>query len=172
MPWGGTEAAYFAHFVPAPQSSLSRSSELLHASATSSGDLLANLAGQARPRSSAIPQPSARPAVATGPRVSTEDDIEHLVRLRRIPPGVITRAPSDEVEPTPEPGERVVFGAHFDRGLGLPASPFFRRFLNFFGLQPHHLPANACVLLSCYVAFMEGYAGLWPDIDLQVGSST
>ncbi|KAK1664446.1 hypothetical protein QYE76_052605 [Lolium multiflorum] len=94
-----------------------------------------------------------------------DDDIERLVRLRRIPREVITRAPGEEVEPKPEPGERVVFGAHLDRGLGLPASRFFRRFLEFFGLQPHHLPANACVLLSCYVAFMEGYAGLWPDVD-------
>ncbi|KAK1628181.1 hypothetical protein QYE76_002496 [Lolium multiflorum] len=94
-----------------------------------------------------------------------DDDIERLVRLRRIPREVVTRAPGDEVEPRPDPGERVVFGAHLDRGLGLPASAFFRRFLDFFGLQPHHLPANACVLLSCYVAFMEGYAGLWPDVD-------
>ncbi|KAK1665248.1 hypothetical protein QYE76_053407 [Lolium multiflorum] len=94
-----------------------------------------------------------------------DDDIERLVRLRRIPREVITRTPGEEVEPKPEPGERVVFGAHLDRGLGLPASAFFRRFLEFFGLQPHHLPANACVLLSCYVAFMEGYAGLWPDVD-------
>ncbi|KAK1652398.1 hypothetical protein QYE76_070203 [Lolium multiflorum] len=94
-----------------------------------------------------------------------EDDIERLVRLRRIPRSVITRAPGGEVEPTPEPDERVVFGAHLDRGLGLPASTFFRQFLDHFGLQPHHLPANACVLLSCFVAFMEAYAGLWPDID-------
>jgi hypothetical protein len=94
-----------------------------------------------------------------------DDDIERLVRLRRIPKEVITRAPGEEVEPQPEPGERVVFGAHLDRGLGLPASPFFRQFLDHFGLQPHHLPANACVLLSCFVAFMEAYAGLWPDID-------
>jgi hypothetical protein len=94
-----------------------------------------------------------------------DDDIARLVRLRRIPQEVITRTPGEENEPTPEPGERVVFGAHFDRGLGLPASRFFRQFLDFFGLQPHHLPANACVLLSCYVAFMEGYAGLWPDVE-------
>ncbi|KAK1632748.1 hypothetical protein QYE76_007063 [Lolium multiflorum] len=94
-----------------------------------------------------------------------EDDIERLVRLRRIPQSVITRVPGGEVEPKPEPGERVVFGAHLDRGLGLPASTFFRRFLDHFGLQPHHLPANACVLLSCFVAFMEAYAGLWPDIN-------
>ncbi|KAK1611005.1 hypothetical protein QYE76_034678 [Lolium multiflorum] len=94
-----------------------------------------------------------------------EDDIERLVRLRRVPRSIITRVPGEEVEPEPRPGERVVFGAHLDRGLGLPASPFFRQFLDHFGLQPHHLPANACVLLSCFVAFMEAYAGLWPDID-------
>ncbi|KAK1595920.1 hypothetical protein QYE76_018159 [Lolium multiflorum] len=175
-----------------------------------SGDLLASLGDRSRPELSAVRQPSARQAGATGPRGSTlrsspprsppvrsgssspfdlnwssssssssmasasgswrgslmnDDDIERLVRLRRIPREVVTRAPGDEVEPRPDPGERVVFGAHLDRGLGLPASAFFRRFLDFFGLQPHHLPANACVLLSCYVAFMEGYAGLWPDVD-------
>ncbi|KAK1680531.1 hypothetical protein QYE76_041379 [Lolium multiflorum] len=175
-----------------------------------SGDLLANPGDPTRPELSAVRQPPARQAGATGPRGSTlrsspprsppvrsgssspfdlswssstssstmasasgswrgsymrDDDIERLVRLRRIPKEVITRAPGEEVEPQPEPGERVVFGAHLDRGLGLPASRFFRRFLEFFGLQPHHLPANACVLLSCYVAFMEGYAGLWPDVD-------
>ncbi|KAK1685198.1 hypothetical protein QYE76_046046 [Lolium multiflorum] len=175
-----------------------------------SGDLLANPGDPTRPELSAVRQPPARQAGATGPRGSTlrsspprsppvrsgssspfdlswssstssstmasasgswrgsymhDDDIERLVRLRRIPREVITRTPGEEVEPKPEPGERVVFGAHLDRGLGLPASRFFRRFLEFFGLQPHHLPANACVLLSCYVAFMEGYAGLWPDVD-------
>ncbi|KAK1682508.1 hypothetical protein QYE76_043356 [Lolium multiflorum] len=94
-----------------------------------------------------------------------EDDIERLVRLRRIPRSVVTRAPGEETEPEPRDGERVVFGAHLDRGLGLPASTFFRQFLDNFGLQPHHLPANACILLSCFMAFMEAYAGLWPDID-------
>ncbi|KAK1607840.1 hypothetical protein QYE76_031513 [Lolium multiflorum] len=182
-----------------------------------SGDLLASLGDRSRPELSAVRQPSARQAGATGPRGSTlrsspprsppvrsgssspfdlnwssssssssmasasgswrgslmnDDDIERLVRLRRIPREVVTRAPGDEVEPRPDPGERVVFGAHLDRGLGLPASAFFRRFLDFFGLQPHHLPANACVLLSCYVAFMEGYAGLWPDVGPGAGSST
>ncbi|KAK1609920.1 hypothetical protein QYE76_033593 [Lolium multiflorum] len=63
-----------------------------------------------------------------------EDDIARLVRLRRIPAGVVTRAATRS-----SPGRN-------------PANP-------------HHLPANACVLLSCYVAFMEGYAGLWPDVE-------
>ncbi|KAK1670227.1 hypothetical protein QYE76_058386 [Lolium multiflorum] len=115
--------------------------------------------------SSSSPSSMAKPSGSWRGSYMREDDIERLVRLRRIPAGVTTRAPGTEMEPRPEPGERVVFGAHLDRGLGLPASNFFRRFLDFFGLQPHHLPANAIILLSCYVAFMEGYAGLWPDVE-------
>jgi hypothetical protein len=38
----------------------------------------------------------------------------------------------------PRPGEYVVFSAHFERGLGLPALDFFRRFLDFYEL--HLLP--------------------------------
>ncbi|KAK1646644.1 hypothetical protein QYE76_064449 [Lolium multiflorum] len=154
---------------------LARSSLLLRLSTLARrrffpGDLLANSGDPTLLELSAARQPLACQVGATGPRGSTlrsspPRSPPRLVRLRRIPRGVITRAPGEEVEPKPEPGERVVFGAHLDRGLGLPASAFFRRFLDFFGLQPHHLPANARVLLSCYVAFMEGYAGLWPDVD-------
>ncbi|KAK1611271.1 hypothetical protein QYE76_034944 [Lolium multiflorum] len=115
--------------------------------------------------SSSSTSPMASPSGSWRGSYMQEDDIERLVRLRRIPQSVITRVPGEEVEPEPRPGERVVFGAHLDRGLGLPASTFFRQFLDHFGLQPHHLAANACVLLSCFVAFMEAYAGLWPDID-------
>ncbi|KAK1682400.1 hypothetical protein QYE76_043248 [Lolium multiflorum] len=208
MPPVRYEASFF--FLALARSSLLLRSSILARRRFFPGDLLANSGDPTRPELSAVRQPLARQAGATGPRGSTlrsspprsppvrsgssspfdlswssssssstmasasgswrgsymhDDDIERLVRLRRIPREVITRTPGEEVEPKPEPGERVVFGAHLDRGLGLPASAFFRRFLDFFGLQPHHLPANACVLLSCYVAFMEGYAGLWPDVD-------
>ncbi|KAK1627956.1 hypothetical protein QYE76_002271 [Lolium multiflorum] len=99
-----------------------------------------------------------------------EDDIERLVRLRRIPQSVITRVPGEETEPEPRNGERVVFGAHLDRGLGLPASPFFRQFLDHFGLQPHHLPANACVLLSCFVAPTTAACGRGASIYTRPGT--
>ena len=65
-------------------------------------------------------------------------------------------------------GERVVFISHFERGFGLPASNFFRQFLDKFHLQPHHLPPNVLVFLSAYASFMEGYFGLWPSLDLWV----
>jgi hypothetical protein len=64
--------------------------------------------------------------------------------------------------PAPEAGERVVFISHFERGFALPASDFFRDFLDTYGLQPHHLPANAVMILSAFAAFYEGYAGIEP----------
>ncbi|KAK1698304.1 hypothetical protein QYE76_015001 [Lolium multiflorum] len=107
----------------------------------------------------------AQPSGSWEGSIITADDVERLRRTLRIPAGVETRIPGEEVVPDPEPGERVFFISHFERGFGLPASAFFRAFLDFFGLQPHHLPANACVTLSCYVPFCEGYAGLWPDVE-------
>ncbi|KAK1693786.1 hypothetical protein QYE76_010483 [Lolium multiflorum] len=91
----------------------------------------------------------------------TKYEIDWLYRSRRIPEGV-TPAPGDEIEPELQPGEHVVFLAHFERGFGLPASPFFREFLNFYELQPHHLPGNAIFYLSCFATFMEAYIGIRP----------
>jgi hypothetical protein len=64
--------------------------------------------------------------------------------------------------PAPESGERVVFISHFERGFGLPASDFFRDFLDTYDLQPHHLPANAVMILSAFAAFCEGFASIEP----------
>ncbi|KAK1663678.1 hypothetical protein QYE76_051837 [Lolium multiflorum] len=92
----------------------------------------------------------------------SEYEIDWLYRSRRIPEGVTCRLPGDEIEPVPKPGERVVFLAHFERGFGLPVSSFFRSFLDFYKLQPHHLPGNAIFYLSCYATFMEAYIGIRP----------
>ena len=79
---------------------------------------------------------------------------------RRIP------APRRRVRANAQPGERIVFVVHFERGFGLPASPFFRAFLNRFHLQPHYLAANTVMQLSTLAAFSEGYLGLWPTVEL------
>ncbi|KAK1603639.1 hypothetical protein QYE76_027312 [Lolium multiflorum] len=92
----------------------------------------------------------------------TQHEIDWLYRSRRIPEGVSCRLPGDEIEPVLNPGEYIVFLAHFERGFGLPASPFFRSFLDFYKLQPHHLPGNAIFYLSCYATFMEAYIGIRP----------
>ncbi|KAM0909092.1 hypothetical protein ACQ4PT_015040 [Festuca glaucescens] len=91
-----------------------------------------------------------------------QPEIDWLYKSRRLPAQVSCRIPRNEVESAPEPGECVVFSAHFERGFGLPASDFFREFLDFYQLQPHHLPGNAIFYLSCFVSFMEAYVGLLP----------
>src|SRR3954468_11405144 len=96
----------------------------------------------------------------------TENDITWLRKTRRVPDEVSCRIPPrSEVVLNPETGERVVFISHFLCGFGLPASYFFCSFLDRFGLQPHHLPANAILFLSGFASFYEGYLGLWPTVD-------
>src|SRR4051812_47178981 len=75
-------------------------------------------------------------------------------------------APKREISSVPEEGERVVFRSHCLHGLGLPASGFFRSFLEFYGLQPHHLTPNTVVLLSAFVALCEGFLGVLATIKL------
>jgi len=92
--------------------------------------------------------------------------IEALVRARKMPAGVEWRVPGDELVPQAQTGERVVFLDHFARGFGLPASTFFRDFLNFHHLQPHHLAANFIMILSAFTTLCEGYLGCRPSIAL------
>ena len=54
----------------------------------------------------------------------TEMEILMLRRARKLPRNIDFRIPGPELVPMPEPGERVVFRAHFDRGFGLPVSKF------------------------------------------------
>lgn len=95
----------------------------------------------------------------------TEAHIEWARKSRRIPSGVAHRIPpAGEISPSPLRGEWVIFLSHLQRGFGLPASNFFCGFLRAFGLQPHHLPPNVLVFLSSFVAFFEGYLGIWPKL--------
>jgi hypothetical protein len=60
----------------------------------------------------------------------------------------------------------VVFYDHFPRGFVLPASSFMRQFLDHFHLQPHHIGANAMMVLSAFATLCEAYLGIWPNIEL------
>jgi hypothetical protein len=68
----------------------------------------------------------------------TEEDLDELRRYRQLPPLnlVATRIPpATEVLPAPQDGEHVVFLSHFERGFGLPTSPFLLEFLEHFSLR-------------------------------------
>ena len=100
----------------------------------------------------------------------TLDDVAYL-RTTRCLPGETEVAVSlsrGEREPRPESTERMVFFPHIKREFGLPTSGFFRDFLEFFGLQPHHLGAGDIMQLSGFVTLCEGYLGVEPSIDLWV----
>src|SRR4051812_845423 len=86
-------------------------------------------------------------------------EIQTLIQARKMPEGILWREPGREVVPTPLHGERVFFISHFERGFGLPASTFFRDFLNFHRLQSRHLLANFIMVLFGFVALCEGYLG-------------
>jgi hypothetical protein len=97
-----------------------------------------------------------------------EKQIELLRRGRVLPPVDLVgcRPAGSERVPTPGPGEAVVFYDHFPRGFALPASGFMRRFLDHFRLQPHHIGANAMMILSAFATLCEAYLGIWPNVEL------
>jgi hypothetical protein len=97
-----------------------------------------------------------------------EKQIELLRRGRVLPPAdlVSCRPAGGELVPVPAPGETVVFYDHFPRGFALPASSFMRQFLDHFHLQPHHIGANAMMVLSTFATLCKAYLGIWPNVEL------
>ena len=93
-------------------------------------------------------------------------DIHALVHACKMPAEVQWCAPGAEIMPDAQAGEHIVFMTHFERGFGLPASTFFRDFLDFHRLQPHHLAANFIMALSAFVTLCEGYLGCLPSVAL------
>src|SRR3954463_1039121 len=94
----------------------------------------------------------------------TRREIEWLIRTRRIPAEVGCLLPGNEPSTVLNDGEYVIFMSHFARGFGLPLRDFAKDFLDYFGLQPHHLPANAIASLSAFISASEGYFGLCPSV--------
>ncbi|KAE8784335.1 hypothetical protein D1007_42118 [Hordeum vulgare] len=107
---------------------------------------------------------SAPPADSWEGSVITEAHIEYLRRTRRISLAerVEVRVLGDECVPEPRVGDCGVFGTHFIVGFGLPASRFMRQFLEFYGLQMHHLGPNSVLYFACFTTLCEGYLGFWP----------
>ena len=118
--------------------------------------------------SSAAAPPPVRSGTWDGSEVH-EDHIEFLRWTHRLPGEDCVQvhlAPEGEISPAPREGERVIFRSHYLHGLGLSASSFFWSFMEFYGLQPHHLTPNTVVLLSAFVALCERFLGVLPTLEL------
>ncbi|KAI4995212.1 hypothetical protein ZWY2020_035115 [Hordeum vulgare] len=73
-----------------------------------------------------------------------------------------SRLPEGELEPAPREGERVLLTTHVERGFSLPPHPFFRGFLFYSGIQPHHLPPNIVAYISAFITLCECFLGCPP----------
>jgi hypothetical protein len=91
-------------------------------------------------------------------------NIEWITTTRHVLAGVSCRLPTGKFISAPKPTERVVFIAHFEQGFALPVCDFFQDFLDYYDLQPHHLPANAIMTLPAFATFCEGYVGIEPFV--------
>ncbi|KAE8788316.1 hypothetical protein D1007_37634 [Hordeum vulgare] len=114
---------------------------------------------------------SAQQASSQGAWLGSDVDEGHIEglhhhRLLPLASQVSVRLPSSETAPAPAAGEVVVFVENFYQGFGLPASSFFALWLQFFGLQPHHLAPNAILQLAAFVVLCEGFVGIEPRGDL------
>ncbi|KAE8798394.1 hypothetical protein D1007_26254 [Hordeum vulgare] len=88
-----------------------------------------------------------------------EEYVECLLHRRKLPPAelVVACIAGEENTLTAQAGEVVVFAEHFARGLGLPSTNFIFWFLTHFGLQTHHLSANAVLQLAAFITLCEGF---------------
>jgi hypothetical protein len=76
----------------------------------------------------------------------------------RVEPNAAMRAPSKK--------EIVMLKSHIDRGLSLPPSYFLKSLLRHYRLRLHHIAPNSLTIIAGFVAFCEGFLGVYPRGDL------
>ena len=74
------------------------------------------------------------------------------------------KAPGNHRVPVLEEGEIVLFTPFVEKGLGLPASDFFRRLLYYYGIRMNHLNPNSILQLSIFIHLCESFLGIPPSI--------
>ena len=89
----------------------------------------------------------------------TEKDVKELREAGYLSVDFAHRLPTKEqLIPTPEPGERVVFIPHFLHGLGLPLHPFVRGLMFYYGLDFHDLATNLSSTSWCLSSCVRRYS--------------
>lgn len=95
---------------------------------------------------------------------TSEADLGLLVAHGLLQPKALSNysLPGEHVVPTPSPDQSILF-VHFVRsGICFPPSDFLLEFLQFFGLQLHHLSPNGVLYLSAFVHLCEVFIGVPP----------
>ena len=97
-----------------------------------------------------------------------EERITKLRAARYLAADIAHRLPDvGQIIPTPGPHERVVFLAHFVRGLEFPLHPFVCGLMFYYGLDFHDLAPNFVLSISAFIVVCEAilrikaHFGLW-----------
>ena len=87
-----------------------------------------------------------------------EKNIASLRAAGYLAADIAHRLPDDgKVISTPGPHERVVFLAHFVRGLGFPLHPFVRGLMFYYGLDFHDLAPNFVLNISAFIIVCKDF---------------
>ena len=94
---------------------------------------------------------------------------EHIAKLRAaryMAADIVHRLPdAGQIIPTLGPHDRVVFLAHFVRGLGFPLHPFVRGLMFYYGLDFHDLAPNFVLNISAFIVVCEAVLRIRPCQD-------
>ena len=97
----------------------------------------------------------------------TEEDIAKLRGAGYLIADVKHRLPAPEqVIPTPETNESVIFVSHFLRGLGLTLDPFVRGLMHYYGLDFHDLAPDSILHISSFIIVCEAFLHIAPHFGL------
>ena len=95
---------------------------------------------------------------------------EHITKLRAagyFAADIAHRLPdAGQIIPTLGPHERVVFLAHFVRGLGFPLHPIVRGLMFYYGLDFHDLAPNFVLNISVFIVVCEAFLCIKPHFGL------
>jgi len=103
------------------------------------------------------------------PSSTTKQQVEGLVTAGLLPPKKVSHWKVPQLgtpAPTEEKGEVTVLRRYFEVGLGLPAHPFFRGLLVYWGIQAHHLSLNSYLHIAIFIHFCEAFIGIEPHFAL------
>ena len=96
---------------------------------------------------------------------ATEKDIKELWEAKYLTAEITHMLiAKEQIIPTPEPDERVVFIPHFLRGLGFPLHPFVRGQMFCDGLDFHDLAPNSFLHISTTIVVCEVLLRIPPPI--------
>ena len=97
----------------------------------------------------------------------TEEDIKKLRGAGYLAADIAHRLPdARQIILTPGPHERVVFLAHFVRGLGFPLHPFVCGLMFYYGMDFHDLAPNFILNISAFIVVCEAFLRIKPHFIL------